>query len=171
MRKFLILGVAALAVTACSKNADSDGDGKVSGQEAAAQMKIEPGQWEIKVTTSEIDMPGAPPAVKAQVEQQMAKGVTISTCLKPEDVEKPGGNFFGADTNSNCTFDKFDRSGSKMSTEMTCKFSGMTIHTTSDGEFTSDSYKLNTTQKADTPMGTRTSKGTVEGRRTGDCKA
>lgn len=171
MRKFLILGVAALAVTACSKSADSNGDGKVSGQEAVAQMNIKPGQWEIKVTTTELDMPGAPDAVKKQVMEQMGKGVTISTCLKPEDVEKPGGNFFGGDANSKCTFNKFDRSGSKMSTDMTCKFGSMTIHTTSEGEFTPESYSLKTAQTSDTPMGKRTSKGTVEGRRTGDCKA
>ncbi len=178
MRRFLIVGVAALAITACSKKgADADGDGKISGKEAAAEMAsggklaMKPGQWEIKMTNTDVDIPGVPEAAKAQIKAQLAKGITASSCLKQEDVDKPGGNFFGADANSDCKFGKLDRSGNKISVEMTCKMQGLTMHSTSEGEFGEESYKLNMSQKIEMPTGTMTSKGTLEGRRTGDCKA
>jgi len=64
MNKFLILGVAALAISACSeKGADTDGDGKISNSEASAEMAkggamaMKPGLWEVKIGFDKIDDP------------------------------------------------------------------------------------------------------------------
>ncbi|MGB5078326.1 MAG: hypothetical protein WBO17_12680, partial [Sphingorhabdus sp.] len=93
MRNYLIIGVAALAVAACSdKGADADGDGKVSDTEAKAEMSAggamatKPGLWEVNTRYSKVEVTGVPEAQAAQMKAQAAKGVTIKSCMTKEQV-------------------------------------------------------------------------------------
>lgn len=178
MRKFLILGVAALAISACSdKGADADGDGKISDSEAKAEMSdggamaMKPGQWEVKISFNKIDAPGLPAEVQGKMKEQMAKGMTQNSCLTQEQVDKPGGDFFGAPAEANCTFQELKRSGDTMKVAMTCKPAGnMTIKSTMDGKFAAETYVMNINQSTEgTPMGTVKMTGKIEGKRIGDC--
>ncbi len=180
MRKYLIVGVAALAIAACSdKGADADGDGKISGEEAKAEMAdggamaTKPGVWEVKTSFSDITVEGVPEAVAAQLKAQMAKGVTVSSCLTKEQVEKPGTDFFGGPPEANCTFEKIDRSGNTTMVEMTCKpAGGMTLKSKMNGSFAAESYKMDVTQTIEGgPVGNLKMKGVAEGKRVGDCPA
>lgn len=116
MHKFLILGVAALAISACSdKGADTDGDGKISNSEATAEMAqggamaMKPGLWEVKIGFDKIEAPGAPAAMQEKMKGQLGQGVTQRSCLTQAQVDKPGTDFFGAPPEANCTFEELDR--------------------------------------------------------------
>lgn len=179
MRKFIILGVAALAISACDKGADADGDGKISDAEAKAEMSsggkmaMKPGQWEVKVTFDSIEAPGLPEAMKGKMKEQMGKGVTQQSCLTQEQVDKPGGDFFGAPPEANCSFDELSRSGNAMKVAMTCKPAGnMTVKSKMDGEFGAETYTMKIEQSTEgTPMGAVKMTGKIDGKRTGDCPA
>lgn len=180
MRKFLILGAAALAISACSeKGADVDGDGKISDAEAKAEMSdggamaMKPGEWEVKISFNKIDAPGIPAELQGKMKEQMGKGMTQKSCLTQEQVDKPGGDFFGAPAEANCTFEELSRSGNSMKVAMTCKPAGkMTIKSKMDGKFAAETYTMNIDQSTEgTPMGTVKMIGKIEGKRVGDCPA
>lgn len=179
MRK-LLLGLSAIALLgACSdKGADADGDGKITQDEMAAEMRsegaidMEPGEWEVKTSFTELTAPGLPPQAQEMAKAQMLKGTTIKTCLTKEQVADPGAEFLGGN-NDACSFKRFDRSGSGMSAEMSCKLpGGMTMDSTMDGTFAKASYNMKLDSKmTGRPMGEVVMKGTIEGTRIGDCPA
>lgn len=180
MRKFLIAGVAAIAIAACSnKNADTDGDGKVSDDEAKAEMSsggamaMKPGQWEVKISFNKVEAPGMPDNVAAQIKTQMGKGMTEKSCMTKEQAEKPSGDFFGAPPEANCTFDTLDRSGNSMKVAMTCKPAGnIAVKSKMDGTFAAETYSMNIEQSTEgMPMGAVRMIGKIEGKRVGDCPA
>lgn len=180
MRKFLILGVAALALSACSdKGADADGDGKISDAEAkdemgsGGKMAMKPGLWEVKIGFDKIEAPGVPANVQGKMKEQMGKGMTQQSCLTQEQVDKPGGDFFGAPEEANCTFEEINRTGDAMKVAMTCKPGGnMTVKSKMDGKFAAESYTMTIEQSTEgTPMGAVKMTGKIEGKRVGDCPA
>ena len=182
MRKnfFIMTGAAILALTACSdKGADTDGDGKVSADEARKElsqggaMAMKPGLWEVKISFDSVDAPGMPAEAKSAMTKAMAQGMSIRSCLTKEQAEKPGADFFGGDAQSNCNFEQLNRSGDKMTVQMTCKPSGGIVITNKmEGSFAAESYSMTMEQKtAGTPMGDMTMKGKITGTRVGECGA
>jgi Protein of unknown function (DUF3617) len=179
MRNIVILGVAALALSACDKGADADGDGKITEAEATAEMAsggamaMKPGQWEVKISFDKVEAPGVPAAAQGKMKEQMGKGMTQRSCLTQAQVEKPGGDFFGAPPEANCTFNEISRSGNAMKVAMTCKPAGtMTVKSKMDGQFAAETYTMNIEQSTEgTPMGAVKMTGKIEGKRVGDCPA
>jgi Protein of unknown function (DUF3617) len=179
VHKYLLVA-AAFALSACSdKGADADGDGKISNTEAKAElgaggaMAMKPGQWEVKMTFDSVEAPGIPAAAQSKMKEQMGKGMTQQSCLTKAQVEKPGGDFFGAPPEANCTFDEINRSDNAMRVSMTCKPGGeMTIKSTMDGKFAAESYTMDIQQSTEgTPMGAVKMTGKIVGKRLGDCPA
>lgn len=181
MRKLIVSSAAcaALALSACSdKGADTDGDGKVSSEEAQKELSsggavaMKPGLWEVKIKFDSLDAPGLPEAAKAQMTKAMSE-MSVKSCLTKEQAEKPGADFFGGDEGSNCTFEQLNRSGNKMTVQMTCKpQGGITIANKMEGSFEGETYAMTMEQKTSgTPMGDMTMKGRIDGKRIGDCPA
>lgn len=180
MRKYLVIAAAAFALSACSdKGADADGDGKISGAEAKAEMSkggamaMKAGLWEVKIGFDKIDAPGVPANLQGKMKEQMGKGMTQQSCLTQAQIDKPGGDFFGAPAEANCTFDELSRSGNSMKVAMTCKPGGnMTVKSKMEGQFAAETYTMNIEQATEgTPMGAVKMMGKIEGKRTGDCPA
>jgi hypothetical protein len=180
MKKFIIITVAALALAACSdKGADADGDGKITDAEAKAEMgsggkmAMKPGQWEVKISFDKIEAPGMPANLQGKMKEQLGSGMTQRSCLTQEQVDKPGGDFFGAPAEANCTFDDLSRSGDAMKVAMTCKPAGnVVVKSKMDGKFAAETYTMNIEQSTEgTPMGAVKMTGKIEGKRVGECPA
>jgi hypothetical protein len=178
MRNLGVAAVVFLALSACSgKSADSDGDGKISSKEATAEMAaggataMRPGLWQIKIGVTDFVAPGVPEAAQATMKASANKGMTTQSCMTKEQVEKPGADFFGGVKEGGCEFSKLDRSGNNMTVAMTCKPGGkMVSNINMEGSFAAETYKMNMTQKIEgSPMGAVEMKGTIEGKRLGDC--
>lgn len=178
MQKFFLMGVAALALSACSdKGADTDGDGKISDTEATTEMAdggamaMKPGLWEVKIGFDKIEAPGAPAEMQGKMKAQMGQGVTQRSCLTQAQVDKPGMEFFGAPPEANCTFDSLDRSTDGVKIAMTCKPTGpIVVKSKMDGKFNAETYTMNIEQNTEgTPMGAIKMTGKIEGKRVGDC--
>jgi Protein of unknown function (DUF3617) len=178
MKKLTIILGTLLALSACSnKGADNDGDGKISEQEASAEMAkggataMKPGLWEIKVSVSEIVAPDVPAAMQATMKESAAKGITTKNCMTKEQVEKPNADFFGGRKEAGCVYNKLDRSGNTMSVAMTCKPDAkIVLNASMNGSFAAESYQMDMNQKIEgMPTGPMEIKGKIEGKRLGEC--
>jgi hypothetical protein len=181
MKKFAILAAASLALAACSSggDADKDGDGNVTADEAKATMggmeKMTPGEYEMKISFSEVDIPGMPETIKGQMTEQMGKGVTFKHCITAEQAENPGTEMFGQKEGSGCKMESLKRSGSNMTATMKCdQPGGMKMAMNMDGDFRSDGYSMKIDQKMSgmpgmSGGGEMTMKGALEAKRLGDC--
>ncbi len=180
MRTIIAASACLALLAACSDGgADTDGDGEITQEEMVAEaasggdVKLRPGQWEHTVEFTELDMPGVPANMQDMVKQQMGSGITTTTCMTEEEANRPSADFFGGEGNDDCTYEEFDRSGNKMTLRMTCDAGqGGTAKVAMDGEFAADSFTLTMDNKVTgTQAGDVTMKGTVTGKRIGDCPA
>jgi Protein of unknown function (DUF3617) len=180
MRKLILIGAAMLLVTSCSKKAtDSDGDGKITAEEVKAElagggkMAMKAGEWEVKINFSDVSGEGIPAAAKPAILEQIGKANISKSCVTQEQTNKPGADLFGSPAEANCIFAKFDRSGQNVLIDMICKPGGtMKLHSKMEGSFGEESYKMTMEQNIEgIATGPFTLKGTINGRRLGDCPA
>jgi len=167
-----------LALAACgdSGGADADGDGKITQAEVIAEMAdgspvaMRPGEWEQTFEFTSAEIPGLPAEAQEMMKERMGSSFTSKACLTEKDVAKPDADFFSGQTDNNCTYDKFDRSGNAIEMQLTCDTGGGIATMVMNGEFGEDEYTMamdNTV--SGTPMGDMTMKGTMTARRIGDC--
>ena len=187
MKRFLMASGALaplLILAACggATDADSDGDGKVSNEEASAAMadvKIQPGEWENTVEFVSVDMDESklPPEAKGMIgpmlKAMVGQKTTVKNCITPEEAAKPDANFLSGNDNDECEYDKFVFGGGKMDIAMTCKgkSSGAgDAKVTMKGDFSPTAYTMDmniNTNAAE--MGEMTIKAKSSAKRIGEC--
>lgn len=172
----MLLGLAGCGGGGNSSGADVDGSGTVSKAEMQAEaakggpIALTPGNWDYNIRFTEFDMGGdLPPDARAMVQGMMAKPITISHCLTPEEAAKNDATAFTGEAMKDCTISKFDRSGGNIDMAMACVTEGMTRNMTMKGSFTATSYTLAMDQSMTGGPAPMTMKGTMTGKRTGDC--
>src|SRR6185369_712415 len=146
-----------LAVIACSaalaacnkgpeineKNASVEEVAQKVREAAADHSLIEPGKWETKVSLLDVDIPGMPPQMAAQMKQTMAKMQehSFESCLTEADVNKPKEDFF-AGHNKDCRYDHFTMSGGKIDAALRCEGKPNGAMTMAiNGTYSRDSYE------------------------------
>lgn len=178
MRTIIAATASIALLAACSDGgADTDGDGTITGEEMAAEaasgdgVKMRAGQWEHTVQFTDLEMPGVPEEMQGMVKQNMGSGITTTSCMTEEEANRPDADFFGGEGNEDCTYEEFDRTGNKMKLRMTCDAGdGGTAKVAMDGEFNAESFTLTMdNQVSGTQAGAINMKGTVTGKRIGDC--
>lgn len=172
----------AILLAACGGDADTNDDGKVSGEEAVAEAanvpKPQPGQYRTTTEILEFNIPGAPDEVKQRIQAQMGGVAEMSkptlTCLTPEQAAQNGAEQMAKNmAEGNCTVARFDVSGGSISSEMQCTDArGGVSHVTLDGQMTATSSTMTMTNEMDMPgMGKMQIKARVSSERVGDCPA
>jgi len=123
--------VAAMLLAACGGNSDANGDGQISGDEAAVaaqgMVKPQPGQYRTTAELIDFDMPGMTDQQKAQMRSAMAASLAQgnTTCLTPEQSERNGPKQMVQDmAEGDCTIKTFDVSGNNIVAEMQCAGQG-----------------------------------------------
>ncbi len=198
MKTRLILGAAALALAACgSSGGDKAGEGGndsasvgAANQSAAAKAPssaapsggnggggdfIQPGEWETKVESMEVDAPGMPQGVKDMMTDAMGSmKTTIRDCVTPEEAKRPNADMFAGKDKGNCTASDFSMSGGRMRGTISCPAGNgqpgsMTM--VMDGQFSPQSYTVNQNMTTDAGGSKMTIKARVSGRRVGECTA
>jgi uncharacterized protein DUF3617 len=132
---------------------------------------IQPGEWQSKVTVSEMTIPGLPPQYAERMKQSMAEHRNQATnhCVTPEQVKRPKEDFFGAD--KSCRYEHFTMGAGKIDIAMTCKEGAATQTTNLSGGYTPTTYSLDMSSKA-TGGGMQagmTMKMHVDAHRVGEC--
>ena len=181
MKRLTIVLPAIAMLAACnSKPTVSAENASVADVAAAAQkaVALQPGKWETSVTILSLEGPGLPPGMGTAMKDRMA-GQKVETCLTPEQAAKPPQDMLGAA--KNCTYEKFEMSGGKMSGSLVCKnapgMPGGEMRATMSGNFASTSYDMtseatmNMPAMPGRPSGAVTTKTQVIGKRIGDCDA
>jgi hypothetical protein len=172
----------AMLLAACGGNADSDGDGTLSGEEVAAEaagaIRPEPGLYRTSLELLELEVPGMTDQMKQQMQAQMGGGPagsgTSTYCLTREQAAANGAEEMAKNmAQGNCTVARFDVSGGDLSAEMQCTAAGgATTHVVMDGQMTSTSSTMTMTNDMDMAgMGKMQMKARVTSERIGDCPA
>ena len=176
---FATFTAAAFALAACgSPDADADGDGEISLEEAAAKsdemVRPEPGLYRATTKMIDMQMPGAPPAVRDMMKGMMGGGEETSTfCLTREQAEK-GFEEMARQTqeDADCAFEKFDADGGSIDAVMTCRGSERgEVRIAMQGTGTRTSSDMTMTMDARGPQGqSMTIKTRSQQERIGDCE-
>ena len=181
MRRTLATLAAAVALLGGCNQGPSVSLTNASPEEVAAKAKeagvttvtFHPGQWEIKSEITAFEMPGAPPEA-AKLMEGIARSVpTVKTCMTPEQAKRPDAGMFGGKQDGKCTYNKFELSNGHIAIEMTCNGAADgSMHMTTNGDFSSDSYATESEVNAQGPHGQGMHmKVKASGRRVGDCPA
>jgi hypothetical protein len=116
----------------CSGNdADTDGDGKISSDERAAEMSsdgylaMKPGRWKMQFVFKEIDVPRLGNKEKQDILSKASSEASGYSCLSAAEASKPGADFFGGSGAEDCTYSKFDIAGNKAKMAVSCGMGGL----------------------------------------------
>ncbi|WP_375290261.1 DUF3617 domain-containing protein [Qipengyuania sp.] len=173
----LTLATAILAGCGDSNGADTNDDGEITSEEMAKEavsggdITMRAGRWEHRVQFTEMDIPGVPDDMRDMMRSRMENAITSEQCLTEEEASRPSPEFFGSEDQKDCRYDEFDRSGNRMTLRMTCQAGeGGTVNVAMDGDFGEESFSLDfDNEVTGNPMGRIIIKGSVSGKRIGDC--
>lgn len=175
MRYFLAPALAALTLAACGGgspgDADAEGTGNVSAEEAVSKAKAEgimpePGQYKATITMTGIDLPGVPAG--------HGGGMTTTTdyCLTEEEVTKGFEEMIKRGQDGECSYENFSLKDGKMDAVMNCKSAEGGARMTMAGTVTPTSSEITASSAIDMgEAGKGTMNFTVKHERTGDCPA
>jgi hypothetical protein len=151
----VIGAAAALVLAGCGSNeaqkaADADGvtlknvSIAEARNEAQQTMKLQPGQWDVAVNMTKVEIPGAPPEVAQALGGAMAKQArTFSHCLTPAEANRPPADVIGGESNGQCRYDNFSMAGGRMNATMICNAAdGNQTRMTLTGTYTATSYDM-----------------------------
>jgi hypothetical protein len=175
MRSMIILPLAAAFVLAgCGGSADSNGDGKITTDEAAAKAAAEsitgprPGQYRIKTEVLEMNVPGMPAGMSVEMSNRMAGGMELTYCITEQDAAKAAREMAGQSSQGQCEFKKYEIAGGRIDTEMSCKGEdGQATTIKTNGTISADG--MDVTAEIDSPAFKQ--KSHVVHERIGDCAA
>lgn len=166
--------VVSLAGCSGGKEADANGDGKVTIPEAAERAEAEglkprPGLYKTTIVMTDLEIPGLPPEMKGH---GAGLTTTVEDCLTEEEVGKGFEDMVKQGQNGDCAYDSFALSGGKLDAVMVCKAQGRETRTSLTGTASATGADLTaTTQMAFDGAGKGTMTATVKHERIGECKA
>lgn len=139
-------------------------------------VSLQPGQWEMTVQFTAMDVPGAQEAQLTAARQVMAQPNVRSACITPEQAANPASTLLSPDGESGaCQFGDTTFSGGVIRVRGTCQPpDGTSAQMEMDGSYTATTIESRLTQRLTAPPGgpgpeLMTLTGTLTGRRTGDC--
>ncbi|UIP07880.1 DUF3617 domain-containing protein [Erythrobacter sp. SDW2] len=116
-------GAIVSVLAACSSEADSNSDGKITAEEARAEMadasiKPLPGQYKMTMTFKSAKIPGAPASMIDMMGKSMSQ--TMEYCLTKEEADKGFQDALSKGQDDNCTIERMDMDGGQVDMAMKC---------------------------------------------------
>lgn len=162
------------ALTGCKKGVEAKNESAASVAEKVAksgEIAFQPGHWESTMKLEKMDITGMdmPPAMKAQMQQQIGTEKTFASCLTPEEAKKPSSDFFKVA--EGCTYKTFSMSGGQINAEMECKGEAGASRTMKlSGTYDSTTYDMHVEGAGKMPNGMQMNMAmAMKSKRTGDC--
>ncbi|NYH95035.1 DUF3617 domain-containing protein [Novosphingobium marinum] len=132
---------------------------------------MQPGKWQSTTTFSKIDMPGMPPQVAGMMKKMMGRQQSVSYCVKPEDIGRPGPDAMGGKNAKDCKYEDWSYNGGRMRATIVCKVKGqgtMRMKMAGSGSPTAYNADVDTTITG-SKMGPMHMVGKVSAKRIGSC--
>jgi hypothetical protein len=132
-------------------------------------VALEPGQWEFTTHLTDLEMPGSPPDMVAAARSGLPGPETKARCMSPEEAADPAARLASPRGNaSSCTFSRRTFANGVIDVAASCTREGIGPMAISlRGTFTPDA--VNAEIRSDVDAGTMLLRGTMIGRRIGDC--
>lgn len=161
-----------LLLAACSRGADSDGDGKLSAAEVSvesAKLRLQPGQWETTTLITELSATGL-----AAEAAKTATGTRTKTtkCITAAEAARPDASLITGLKDANCAYRRFSMADAKIDAEMTCDPVDRPgrVALTLSGNHSTTAYALSMAMRTGgAGAGALSMKATVSGKRLGAC--
>jgi hypothetical protein len=125
MKRMMMAAAGAMLVAGCSGggDADADGNGEVSLNEAAKQVSAEapkpqPGLYKASITMTGMDIPGMPAGMAGH---GSGMNTTTEYCLTQEQVDQGFEEMMKEGQNGECSYERFNLDGGKLDAVMLCK--------------------------------------------------
>jgi hypothetical protein len=143
-------------------------------------VSLQPGQWEMTTKMTQVDAPGMPEPLLAQMRTQLASQTqTQSDCMTAQEAANPAGNIVNAGTQggAGCQFSESTFAGGNINVRGTCTGPGGpgSMRMTLEGTYTATTMDARISTEMQAPPGMpggaqniRVS-GTLTGRRSGEC--
>jgi Protein of unknown function (DUF3617) len=133
--------------------------------------EVQPGQWEMTTRFTSVEMPGMPPALAQQMQQQVASQPQVqTTCITPAQAANPAGGMFSQDPQG-CTFTEQTFSGGSIRVRGSCQTGQGRTQMSYEGRYTQTTMEGNISAEVTGGPQTMRMAGTMTARRTGDCPA
>ena len=181
--KTILGGAALLALAACgggeadgtadsANMANTEGAAGAGGEggasQAASEVRMQPGEWEVTQQTVNVSAPGMPAGAADMLK---TPPMTVKTCITEEQAGKPGADVFTGKKDPNCTHEGFDAGGGKVSGTITCKGDTGNVTMAMDGEFGATEFNVDMKTTTDAGAAKMTMEMRSSGRRIGECPA
>ena len=178
----LLTVIAVLCLTACNQgpevdltNATPAEVAKAMKDSGATRSMVRPGKWSSTVSVLEMNSPGMPPEMQAQMRARLGQPRTVEACLTADQVDNPE-RMLG-NVPATCKYDRYTMGNGKMSGTMRCEHNGMVQQMRVAGTYKDDGYSLTIDNKTSVPAGAvagqpaaaMSMKMKVDSRRLGDC--
>ena len=173
--RFAIAAAAVAAATLAGCNSSDTIEARNESAESVAQkvaksdIRPNPGKWESKMTLEKIEMPGMPAEMQGMMKQQLGKVTTSTSCLTPDEANRPDAKFFQPGDASGCTYKTFNMGGGKIDAEMVCEEGGMQQNMKMNGTYSGDAYTMHVSSEGKLEGQTMAMAMTIESRRVSEC--
>ena len=151
-----VVAVSTLLIAGCGQEKGVDAKNEsvesVAEKVAASNIKPQPGRWQSSVKMEKIDMPGLPPQAKDAMAKQMATAHSFSSCLTPEQVNRPNGGFFAGGAEG-CVYNSFTMADGKVEGDMTCDAGGRKQTMKMSGTYSPTSYDIKISSQSEVQPG------------------
>jgi hypothetical protein len=168
MRLVLPIAVAAaLLAASCSPPAQKKDETPAAAPGASPAATLKPGEWRTTLTMVDMSMAGVPASAIAQMKSRPP--FTVNDCSTAEDIKEFAGK--RATQDSNCTVNRMDSSGGRISGESTCTHEGITQTVKMTGTYGPERVEMDVEVNAQTQAGPMSQKMHMVSERIGDCPA
>lgn len=182
--RLILLAASGLMLAACDRkpevdltNATPAEVAKAMKDSGATRTMVRPGKWSSTVAVLEMNSPGMPPEMQAQMKAGLGKPRTVEACLTADQVDNPE-RMIGA-VPASCRYSRYTMGDGKMNGTMRCESNGMVQEMTVSGTYSDDTYSLTVDNKtivpanavAGQPAGNMAMKMKIDSRRIGECDA
>jgi hypothetical protein len=149
---------------------------------SGSSTTLQPGQWEMTSRMTNVELPGVPEQLAAQMRTAMLnQPQTQNRCITPAEAANPAGGMMNpSGSTEGCTFTDQTFSGGTIRVSGTCPAPGGrgSVRTSLNGTYTATTMEARLEAEVTAPPGgppgmpqTIRMQGNLTGRRTGDCAA
>lgn len=182
MKKYLAVGAALLAVSACNSSGGGGNETKAGGNAAAEAQgsaggagggagsssggneTIQPGLWEVAMRTT-MNVPGMPQGTAPE------QARTERECITPEETREMSDTFGEQPEGMQCSERQFTMRGGNMEGRMTCRGEGGEFRIRMAGNYTNTSFDFRQEMAGTMPGASQPMNMQIQarGRRVGEC--